>query len=167
MPDQELAGSGLWLAPALRLAWLVLPRSLVKPVQAAMAERGSRSPILEQLVLAEFIESGEYDRHVRRSRAEYRSRRDRLLAVLPDYVAPQGISAGLHLMLMLPEGGPTEADVLAAAHRHSLALEVLGNFWMRSGDHPAGVIVGYGTPAKHAFAPTVQALLDVLREVSP
>ena len=155
------------LAPALRLAWLVLPRALVDPLRTAMAATGLRPPILEQLVLAEFLESGGYDQHVRRCRAEYRSRRDKLLAVLPKHLALQGISAGLHLLLKLPEGGPSEAEVLAACHRHSVALGVLGDYWIRPDDRPGGVIIGYGASAKHAFRGATQALLDVLREVTP
>lgn len=94
------------LAPALRLAWLVLPRSLVEPVRAALSDSGSRPAILNQLALAELIDSGAYDQHIRRSRAEYRARRTHLLAALPDSVRPHGIAAGLHLLLMLPQTAP-------------------------------------------------------------
>jgi GntR family transcriptional regulator/MocR family aminotransferase len=155
------------LAPALRLGWLALPRTLVEPMRAAMSAAGSYPPMLDQLVLAEFLESGEHDRHVRRCRAEYRSRRDALLAALPEYVTPQGISAGLHLMLMLPEGGPTEPDVLAACRRHSVSVEGLTRFWISGGEHPQGIMVGYGSPAKHAFPGAVQALVDALNDVAP
>jgi GntR family transcriptional regulator / MocR family aminotransferase len=155
------------LAPALRLGWLALPRALVGPMRAAMAAVGSYPPALDQLVLAEFLESGAYDRHVRRCRAEYRSRRDTLLTALPEYVTPQGISAGLHLLLMLPDGGPTEADVLAACHRHSVEVSGLGRFWVSAGEHPQGIMVGYGAPAKHAFPGAIRALIDALHDVAP
>ena len=59
------------LAPALRLGWLVAARparSRPWPRQA-VADRGS--PGLDQLALASLIESGRYDRHLRRMRAVY------------------------------------------------------------------------------------------------
>lgn len=153
------------LAPALRLSWLVLPRSLVEPVRAAMLASGWRTPGLEQLVLADLLDSGAYDRHVRRRRLAYRTRRDRLLAAVPDGLRPVGISAGLHLVLMLPGSGPTEDDVLAAAARHRLDLHVLGSHRLREGPHPQGIIVGYAAPAEHAFTPSLDALLATLTDV--
>ncbi|MBE1498031.1 GntR family transcriptional regulator/MocR family aminotransferase [Amycolatopsis lexingtonensis] len=153
------------LAPALRLAWLVLPRSLVEPVRAAMADSGSHPALLNQLALAELIDSGAYDQHVRRSRAEYRSRRTRLLAALPDSVRPQGISAGLHLLLMLPSDGPTETQALAACRRRAIGIEGIGGYWMDA-NRPGGLIVGYAAPAKHAFAGATQTLIEALHEIT-
>ncbi|MFD9890619.1 PLP-dependent aminotransferase family protein [Amycolatopsis sp. NPDC059027] len=154
------------LAPALRLAWLVLPRSLVEPVRAAMLDSGTRPPVLHQLALAELIDSGGYDRQVRRRRTEYRTRRDKLLAALPETVTPRGISAGLHLVLMLPEDGPTEMEVLASCRRRAIGVEGLGSYWMDPG-RPGGLIVGYGAAAKHAFSGATQALVEALWEVTP
>ncbi|MEA5367420.1 PLP-dependent aminotransferase family protein [Amycolatopsis sp., V23-08] len=153
------------LAPALRLAWLVLPRSLVEPVRAAMSDSGSRPAFLNQLALAELIDSGGYDQHVRRSRAEYRSRRARLLTALPDSVRPHGIAAGLHLLLMLPPDGPTETEALAACRRRAIGIEGLGTYWMDP-NRPGGLIVGYAAPPKHAFASAVQTLIEALWEIT-
>ncbi|NIJ11077.1 GntR family transcriptional regulator/MocR family aminotransferase [Saccharomonospora amisosensis] len=152
------------LAPGLRLGWLVLPSGLVEPVRAVLARSGWRAPVLQQLVLADLLESGAYDRHVRRCRASYRRRRDQLLARLPPQLSPRGISAGVQLLLMLPESGPDEQAVLAAAHRHSLALQPLGPHWIGNQQRGAGILVGYATPAEHAFGPTVRALLDTLTD---
>ncbi|MEU4519476.1 PLP-dependent aminotransferase family protein [Amycolatopsis sp. NPDC024027] len=154
------------LAPALRLAWLVLPRSLVEPVRAAMADSGSRPAVLNQLVLAELIDSGAYDRHIRRSRAEYRSRRTRLLAALPDSVRPHGIAAGLHLLLMLPPDGPSEATALAACRRRAIGIEGLAGHWMTP-NAPGGLIVGYAAAPKHAFTGATQNLVEALAEITP
>jgi GntR family transcriptional regulator/MocR family aminotransferase len=153
------------LAPALRLAWLVLPRSLVEPVRAAMADSGSRPALLNQLALAELIDSGAYDQHVRRSRAEYRARRAKLLAALPDSVRPHGIAAGLHLLLMLPEDGPTETEALAACRRRAIGIEGLEGYWMDA-NRPGGLIVGYAATPKHAFAGATQTLVEALWEIT-
>ncbi|MCR6489440.1 PLP-dependent aminotransferase family protein [Amycolatopsis sp. OK19-0408] len=153
------------LAPALRLAWLVLPRSLVEPVRAAMADSGSRPAVPDQLALAELIDSGAYDQHIRRSRAEYRTRRARLMAALPDSVRPQGIPAGLHLLLRLPPDGPSEATALAACRRRSIGIEGLTPYWMTP-DRPGGLLVGYAATPKHAFAGAIQTLIEALWEIT-
>ena len=156
------------LAPGLRIAWLVLPPALLEPVLAAKSVADGQTGTLDQLVLAEFINSGAYDRHVRRCRSHYRSRRDRLVAALADR-APQvrvtGIAAGLHALLELPpDAGPEEA-VVARAARAGLAVEGLAKYrYTPAPDSaPAALVVGYGTPAEHAFTGALDALCTVLR----
>ena len=151
------------LAPSLRLAWLVLPRFLVDPVVAAVTASGAHPPALPQLVLADLISSGAYDRHVRRCRLEYRSRRDRLVAALPDRLTPEGISAGLHLVVRLPMAA--ESRVPALARRHSLALECLSQFWMREVEEPGGLVLGYGATTRNAFGGTLSALSSLLADL--
>ena len=52
------------------------------------------------------MDTGEYDRHVRRLRKHYHRRRDSIVdgigRVMPDAVA-EGYAAGLHLLLRLPK----------------------------------------------------------------
>ena len=69
------------LAPALRVAWIVVPEHLLSEVVAAKG-RVEVVSVLEQLTLAEFIRSGASDRHVRARRQSYRRRRAQLVAAL-------------------------------------------------------------------------------------
>ncbi|GAB3568481.1 PLP-dependent aminotransferase family protein [Amycolatopsis endophytica] len=150
------------LSPALRIGWLVLPRHLVGPVRETMAALGWRTPVLDHLILADLLTSGAYDRHVRQRRTAYRRRRDRLLAALPPSFEPDGVSAGLHLVLR-PHG--EEEVVLRALRKRSVAVDRLSRYRMRPG--PGGIVVGYATPAEHAFGPAVEALVAGLRSVTP
>src|SRR5207249_8286104 len=124
---------------------------------------GARPSMLDQLVLADLISSRAYDRHVRRSRLEYRTPRDTLVTALPDSLVPQGISAGLQLVL--PLSPAAEAEVPAAARRHSLAIEPLSPQWLHPRDGSTGLIVGYGAPSKPSFTGALHALLAMLREL--
>jgi GntR family transcriptional regulator / MocR family aminotransferase len=153
------------LSPSLRLGWLVLPRALVDPVVAALFRSGAHPPLLDQLVLADLIGSGAYDRHVRRCRIEYRARRDRLVAALPAHLRPAGIAAGLSLYV--PLSPAAEAAVPASAARHSLAVDTVSPHVLRDTDVPTGVSIGYGAPSKPSFTGALAALLAVLRDVSP
>lgn len=89
------------LVPALRLGWMVPPEHLRESVLAVIRDTGSAPPGLDQLTLASFIDSGDYDRHLRRQRKIYRERRDllvrRLTAEVPD-LPISGAAAGLHLV---------------------------------------------------------------------
>ena len=80
--------------------------------------------MLEQLTLAAFLERGELDRHLRRTRPAYRRRRDALLAALSG-LEVEGVAAGLHVLARLPRG-LTEADAVAAAAARGVAVDPLG-----------------------------------------
>ncbi len=89
------------LAPGVRLAWLVVPPSLLDRVTACLTGGPSA---LDQLTLAEFVTSGAYDRQIRRARLVYRHRRDRLITALdPIGLRVGGIAAGLHVVVDLPD----------------------------------------------------------------
>ncbi|MEU7581843.1 PLP-dependent aminotransferase family protein [Streptomyces sp. NPDC041068] len=153
------------LSPAVRIGWMVLPEQLVDGVLAAKGEREAWASVLDQLTLAEFIASGQYDRHVRRMRQRYRNRRDQLVTALAKrapHITATGIAAGLHAVLRLPPG--TEASVVKAASWQGIALDGLAEFrhpraTMRGAD---GLVVGYSTPAEHAYGAAVEALLRAL-----
>src|SRR6266545_219616 len=83
-PEQviQLGTVSKTLAPALRLGWLVAPPGLADDAARTKRLLDDFSPALDQLTLAELLTRGHYDRHVRRARAVYRARRDRLLAAL-------------------------------------------------------------------------------------
>ncbi|WP_405874007.1 PLP-dependent aminotransferase family protein [Streptomyces sp. NBC_00005] len=153
------------LSPAVRLGWMVLPERYVGGVLAAKGEREAWASVLDQLSLADFIVSGSYDRHVRRMRQRYRSRRDRLVAALAaqaPHIEVTGVAAGLHAVLRLPPG--TEPSAVKAAAWQGIALDGLAEFRHPETDTAArdGLVVGYATPSEHAYGAALEALCRIL-----
>jgi len=154
------------LAPGIRIGWLVLPPQLVHPVIESTRLGGATPPALHQLAFAQLLTTGQLDRHLRRLRISYRSRRDRLLAALAHAVPelrPTGIAAGLHLLLYLTETAMSEAQVRAVAEEHGIALAYLGSHWHQPDGRPQGVIVGYSRPSASSFDDVVDDLAGTLR----
>ncbi len=154
------------LAPGVRLAWLVVPPALLEPLVQAKLLADRQTGAIDQLTLAELIRSGDYDRHVRRSRSVYRRRRDRLTASLRRR-APEagvsGIAAGLHALVELPPGR-TEDEVVAAAAERGLAVLGLSGFAQAksASGHAPALVVGYAKPPEHAFTGAVARLAATL-----
>ncbi|MFC5238098.1 PLP-dependent aminotransferase family protein [Pseudonocardia zijingensis] len=156
------------LGPAVRLGWLVLPRRLVDAVAEAKFYADAQTESIGQLVLAELIHRHDYDRHVRAQRLKYRRRRAQLLRRLATEVPAvrvHGAAAGVQVLLELPPGGPGEAEVVALAAGRGVRVAALGPAWhdQRAAASRRGIVVGYATPADHAWAAALDALVDVLR----
>jgi GntR family transcriptional regulator/MocR family aminotransferase len=166
------------LAPAVRLAWMVLPDSLVEPVVEAKRHTDVFTESIGQLTLADLIASHGYDRHVRSCRLRYRRRRDLLVTRLRSH-SLHGIAAGLHALVSLPPNGPSEPDVLHHGASYGLAVGDLSSHWLTTPaatrDRPAapdgpaahgrpqGLIVGYATPSESGFPAALDTLARVLR----
>jgi GntR family transcriptional regulator/MocR family aminotransferase len=146
------------LAPALRLGWLVVPEQLVASLARAKAEDDLGTPVIEQLALADFLERGELDRHLRRTRIIYRRRRDALIAALARHlpeVRPSGVAAGLQLVAHLPAWFDEDAAV-GAARARGVGLQGLGEHRFRPG--PPALLLGYGRIAEPTIEPGVREL---------
>ena len=152
------------LAPGFRLGWIILPAELVEPFAEAklLADRGS--PILDQLTFADFISRGEFDRHLRRMRPVYRSRRDALLAALAQHLPelePAGIAAGLHLVTWLPQD-LDEETVIAAAAREGVAVAAVLPYRLSPAAR-GGLIFGYSNLTERQIA---EGVTRVARAIS-
>jgi GntR family transcriptional regulator/MocR family aminotransferase len=137
------------LAPGLRLAWLAVPPALADGVAEAKRSADLGSGALDQLALADFIEHGELDRHLRRTRATYRRRRDTLLRGLARYLPgmdPVGASAGLHVLAWLP-GSIDDQALVRDASEVGVALQAVSASYA---GRPlrGGIVFGYGSIAE-------------------
>jgi GntR family transcriptional regulator/MocR family aminotransferase len=152
------------LAPGLRLGWIVCPPWLIDALayDKGLADRGS--PVLDQLALARLIESGRYDRHLRRMRSVYSARR-RVLADALARHAPEvrltGLSAGFHAVARLPEGAD-EAAVTTAARERSVGLYGMSRYRMNGAFEPPELVLGFGNLSDGAVQRGIAAVSDLL-----
>lgn len=151
------------LSPAVRAGWLALPDHLVEKVVQAKGLREPDASILDQLILADLIGSGAYDRHIRRSRQAYRARRDALVdAMTATGFRLPGIAAGLHAVI--PVEHDAENALVHRAFARGIGLVGLSVF-----RHPdaeplpcGGLVVGFGTPAASTYTADLEALTRLL-----
>ena len=74
----------------------------------------------------------------------------------------------MHALIYLPSHGPSEHQVRSQAARGSIALHTLGPYWHNlTTSSPQAIIVGYGTPAGHAYQPALDALTRLLAQAPP
>lgn len=135
------------IAPAFRLAYMVLPDSLLCRYETLFSAYSSTVSRLDQKILERFLAEGSFRRHLNRMRNVYRQRRDALVrafAVSP--LAPRltvlGENAGLHFLLRVDLGLSSE-ELAAAADRVGVQLLPLSAFYSYQRPPEGVVVVGF------------------------
>jgi GntR family transcriptional regulator / MocR family aminotransferase len=153
--------------PALRLGYLVLPESLVRPVAAAKAIADTGSAMLEQLTLADFIRHGHFERHLQRSRRRNASRRAVLLEAIRDHFGERaevsGANAGLHVLVWLRgRGGGPIGSVGRKAQAAGVGLYSVAPCYLEP-PRRTGVLLGYGALRERDIREGIRHLASALR----
>jgi len=104
------------VAPSLRIGWCI-PGKWTRAVTASKAWLNIAAPTLPQLALAQFLEEGGYERHVRKVKTIYRHQIERMSELIAEHfpketriTRPQG---GFLLWVELPE----KVDSVELHHR--------------------------------------------------
>jgi len=153
------------LFPALRIAYLVVPRAHVTAFRAALRQTGQEASVMVQAALAEFIERGHYAAHVRRMRRLYAARQRRFIELARAHLgrrlelAPR--DTGMQLVGFFHEGDDPGAVARAAAR--GVVVARLANYYLGRCPCP-GLFLGYAAVPEEAMAAPMQALAAALGE---
>lgn len=160
------------LVPALRLAWLVVPSSLIAAAQNLRARMDMHVPLPEQMAVHDFLTEGHYASHLRRTRRTYAERQQALLFAADRHwagaISVEAASSGLHLIGRLsPTLGIDDASLSALAANARIILPAVSSF-ARAGTGDGGaVVLGYAafTPERLSrAAERLAAVMDRARQ---
>ena len=149
---------------ALRIGYLIVPKSLVSAFAAAKWLCDRHTASLEQKTLAEFISSGMYERYLRRVRRRNAARREVLLdsigKFLGDRVEVTGEAAGAHVVLW-PARRMTEEALIAAAASRGVGIYAISPYYLKRPPQ-TGVLLGYSRMTEGNIQEGIRRLGKVL-----
>lgn len=133
------------LFPSLRLGYIVVPPDLVESFTNALSFILFHAPMIEQVVLTDFIKKGHFGRHIRRMRNFYAARQKVLLNVLnkrlSDYLEVEKDVAGMHLVAWL-KNGLNDKEVAEKALEYGVYAPPV-SFYCTKAKLPDGILLGY------------------------
>jgi GntR family transcriptional regulator/MocR family aminotransferase len=153
------------LFPSLRAGYLVVPETLARIFGRARWLADRHTPTLEQRVLADFINEGQLERHLRRMRTLYDRRRQALVRALEahfgDHVTILGENAGMHLMIRLRSRFSDE-QVVERARRAGVGIVSARIYYLGEGRKDEFVL-GYAALSERRIREGVRQLAGVLK----
>ncbi len=154
------------LFPAVRVGYVVVPPPLWRTFLESRFAFDIFAPTLYQRLLAEFLKTGHFARHLRRMRSAYLERRDALLRGLDrhcrDLVEVHNSDAGLHVTVLLREG-LDDQEIVAWLRRRGLAAMPLSNSYVGP-SRRQGLLLGFGCAQPQRLHAATRILGEVLRE---
>ncbi|HWL13846.1 MAG TPA: PLP-dependent aminotransferase family protein [Ureibacillus sp.] len=134
------------LMPSVRISYMILPKSLVKEFNTFYTSQKTTVSSVDQRVIAEFMESGLYTKHIAKMRTLYRKKRQKLTESLHFHLGSDyeiiGDAAGLHIVLKLPIY-LNETLAISLAEKVGVAIDPISTSYQQS-KVDQFVMIGYG-----------------------
>lgn len=151
------------LAPGYRVGWIA-PGRYAREVQRQKLMTTLASPSPNQLALAEYLDHGGYDRHLRQLRVTLARQQEAMLAALARYF-PEGTrvsrpQGGYFLWVQLPPGGDALAVYRAALERHISVAP--GPIFSPRGGYGDCLRLNYGHPWDTRLEDAMRQLGDIV-----
>ncbi|MBS2965342.1 PLP-dependent aminotransferase family protein [Actinocrinis puniceicyclus] len=152
------------LAPALRVGWLLAPPRYRDAIIARKRYADLGNAVLPQLVLAELMETGAMERHLRMLRNRHRRRRDAMIEAIGTHLPRarvHGAAAGLHLMITF-DAAVRDTQLAAEALARGVKTQPLSWHYQQPGE--PGLVLGYAACTPSDAAEGIAILGRVVRE---
>lgn len=130
------------LSPSIRMGYMILPPKLLEIYLDQFQNYNSTVPLLNQYVIARLIETGQYDRHIRRLNHTFRKRlelfSDELSNSMPS-VKLSSNGSGQYFLLTFP--GAVNQDVLIKqALEYGVRVYSTMQFWQEKASCPPNTL---------------------------
>lgn len=122
------------LSSTVRISYMVLPSSLADEFYRKLSFYSCTVSNFEQYVLARFMQSGSFEKHLNRLRNYYQNKRDAILAVfkrtpLDRYITVKEEDSVVHFMIKI-DTKKNENDFIVDAKAHGIKLAPLSKYFI-------------------------------------
>lgn len=153
------------IAPAIRIAYMVLPNNLLALYKKEFYYYSSTVSRIDQDILTTFIEQGYFERHLNKMRKIYKSKHDVLihaLRIFGDKIKIFGENAGLHLIIKM-NLGISEEELIDLAKENGIKLYGLKQHYIENiPKDDTTILLGYANLSEEEIEKGVRKLYQIL-----
>lgn len=153
------------LMPSLRVAYFVLPKSLLSTYKETFSYYSATVPRFEQHILARFMQEGHFSKHLNRMRKTYRKKHDKLLEIFQSHY-PQvevfGQLAGMHICISF-ESKYSEQQLLERLIDSNIRIQPISSYSYNLEPRKPTFILGFGGIPFEQIENAVHSLMRVFR----
>lgn len=153
------------LAPGVRLAYAVVPRTLLDAAQQALRMQGLSVPIHIQAAFLEFLRDGHFRAHIRRMTPIYAGRmaafRDAVQDCCGDKIEPGPGTGGLQLALWFKDATRSDVAVVQALRTAGYGPQALSSMYLGAGR--SGLLCGIAGLAPERAGQPARAIAQAIR----
>ena len=134
------------VAPAIRVAYMVLPDELIKEYESRLDFFSCTVPRSDQDILEIFIKEGYFERHLNRMRTNYRIKRDILIESVKKHLPRSKVvenNSGLHILMTLED--LSEKEILDCGVKAGVRFYPISVFYTGKNTKKSTVLVGFAS----------------------
>lgn len=149
-------------SPALRISYMILPKSLKKKYENMISSMICPVPTLTQNVFQKFMDEGYFSKHLNRMRTHYANKRQILVRELNKINLPFNINdtdAGLHLVMTFDKK-IDEKILVESAKKESCKVYGISNYYSKKtkNNNNTSILIGYGSIPMENLIPGAKKL---------
>ncbi|MBU5429315.1 PLP-dependent aminotransferase family protein [Kineothrix sp. MSJ-39] len=157
------------LSPDLRMAYMVLPTHLLPSYREKYLYANCTVPALLQLTLAEYIESGEYQRHINAMRTHYRKKHDYIRNYVKENLSGKAVllgeDAGLHFVLSI-QTKRKQDELIEYFTRNRIQIYPTAPFWSNKALYPQNqFLLGFSAIPLTQLPKAMERLSEVINGI--
>ena len=151
--------------PAIRIGYIIAPKSLLEKFQNIKQFGYGPTPLINQFILTNFIQSGEFGRHVKRMRVIYAKKYKKILAACNKYLDKEvklyANDIGMHITLQLPQRA-NEKLIIQNLNAKNLFPAPLSGYY--KANKQKGLVIGFANLDTNKIASIIKIIAQTINK---
>ena len=152
------------ISPALRISYMILPDKLYELYSNKYSFYSTTVSTLDQLILAEYIDSGAYSRHLNKTKALYKQKRELIINLLKkyDYINIDYQNSYLSLIIDINDFDKNKFKELCK--NNSIDISIMEDYYLDN-KKDNRIVIGYSGIEITKIEKGINKLLEIINNV--
>ena len=151
------------ISPALRIAYMILPDRLMNDYLDKFSFYSSTVSTLDQMILNEFIKSGGYSRHINKTKALYKKKRELIISIIEKYDFIKIDYDNSYLSLIIDIGEFNKELFKELISKNKIDISILDDYYMDN-TKSNKIIIGYSAIDINILDKAINKLINIILE---